>query len=971
MNRANLHASLQRISTWLKQKRVSQKARITYGVIGNVLLLFFVMATLGVAFVGATGAGYFASLVKEEPIRSYESMERDIYNYEQTSELYFSDNVYLGKMRTDLEREEVSLENISPYVREALIATEDEYFFEHEGVVPKAIARALIQEFTNSSVQTGGSTLTQQLIKNQILTNEVSFDRKAKEILLALRLERFFEKDQILEAYLNVSTFGRNANGRNIAGIQAAAKGVFGVEAKDLTLPQAAYLAGLPQSPFGYTPFTNKGEVKQDLSPSIDRMKTVLERMKREEFITEKEFNEAISYDIKSNLAKPIATSNERYPWLSAEIEERSKHILKYILAEQNGITREQLDQDEAEMGRYETLASRALRQNGYRIHTTIDKQIFDKMEEAKDSYQGYGPTVTVTNEDGEAEEQPVQVGSILIENSTGKILSFTGGRDFETSQINHATQAYRSNGSTMKPLLSYAVSYELGEASPGTVWADIPVTIQIPGQPPYEPGNYNNRFHGLVSSRFALEKSYNIPAIQQYRTVINQSPLEYLKKMGFSRIDDANDSGPAVAIGGLTNGVTVEQNVNAFATFANQGKFIDAYLIERIEDTQGNILFEHKPEPVDVFSPQTAYLTLDVMRGVLTRGTAGSVPGQLAFSSDWAGKTGTSQETKDVWFVGTNPNVTFGTWLGYKTPRSLEARGVESASRRNLTVWSRLINAAYEAKPEVVDPNEQFKMPGGIVRRSYCAISGLLPSEACSQAGLVETDIFNAKFAPTKTDDSLINTNYVTIGDKKYIALDSTPAEFVQKGLLLAPEYVESLTNGQEIDLQTLLPDNPKWNNIILADDTISDDGSVPQTVNAVVRNSLLAWTPSTSPDVVGYYVYRVDGGKITRVAAVKAGEERRLTVSSGTYVVRAVDVAGKESANSNQLTFGQSKPADPPATSKPPKEKPPESNPPADPPTDGGGDEENPGDGNGDGNGEEPTDPTDPSTPPEDNPE
>lgn len=967
MNRAKLHASLQRISTWLKQKRVSQKARITYGVIGNVLLLFFIMATLGVAFVGATGAGYFASLVKKEPIRSYESMERDIYNYEQTSELYFSDNVYLGKMRTDLEREEVSLENISPYVKEALIATEDEYFFEHDGVVPKAIARALIQEFTNSSVQTGGSTLTQQLIKNQILTNEVSFDRKAKEILLALRLERFFEKDQILEAYLNVSTFGRNANGRNIAGIQAAAKGVFGVEAKDLNLPQAAYLAGLPQSPFGYTPFTNKGEIKPDLSPSIDRMKTVLERMRREGFITEQEFNEAISYDIKANLAKPIASSNERYPWLSAEIEERSKHILKYILAEQDGISREQLDQDESEMGRYETLASRALRQNGYRIHTTIDKQIFDKMEEAKDAYEGYGPTVTVTKEDGETEEQPVQVGSILIENSTGKILSFTGGRDFDTSEVNHATQAFRPNGSTMKPLLSYAVSYELGTSSPGAVYADTPLNYVDPVSGPWNPKNYDNRYHGLVSSRFALEKSYNIPTARQYLTIANQSPLEYLKKMGFSKIDDNHDNGPSASIGATRYGMSVEENVNAFTTFANEGKFVDAYLIERIEDAQGNILFEHKPEPVDVFSPQTAYLVLDVMRGVLSRGTAASVPGQLAFSSDWAGKTGTTQETKDVWFVGTNPNVTFGTWLGYKTPRSLVARGVESPSRRNLNVWSRLINAAYEAKPELIDPNEQFKMPGGIVRRSYCAISGLLPSEACSQAGLVETDIFNAKFAPTKTDDSLINTNYVTIGDKKYIALDSTPAEFVQKGLLLAPEYVESFTNGQEIDLQTLLPDNPKWSNIILADDTIADDGAVPQTVNAVVRNSLLAWTPSASPDVVGYYVYRVDGGNLTRVAAVKAGEERRLTVSSGTYVVRAVDVAGKESANSNELTFGQPKPADPPATSNPPKEKPPENTPPADPPTNGGGDEENPGDGNG----EEPTDPTDPSTPPEDNPE
>jgi penicillin-binding protein len=177
-------------------------------------------------------------------------MKSDIYNYEETSEVYFASNVYLGKLNADIEREEVKLEDVSQHLINAIIATEDELFYEHDGVVPKAIMRALFQEFTNAPVQTGGSTLTQQLIKNQVLTNEVSFDRKAKEILLALRLEKFFEKDEILEAYLNVTDFGRNSSGRNIAGVQSAAKGIFGVNAKDLNIAQSAFIAGLPQSPF-------------------------------------------------------------------------------------------------------------------------------------------------------------------------------------------------------------------------------------------------------------------------------------------------------------------------------------------------------------------------------------------------------------------------------------------------------------------------------------------------------------------------------------------------------------------------------------------------------------------------------------------------------------------------------------------------------------------------------------------------
>ncbi|HEY2421950.1 MAG TPA: biosynthetic peptidoglycan transglycosylase, partial [Neobacillus sp.] len=263
----------------LTNKKTVKNARITYKVVWNLLLLFLIVVLLGGAFATGVGAGYFASLVKDEPVRSYSSLKKDIYNYTETSDLYFSDNVYLGKLRSDLEREEVKVDQVSDFLVKAVIATEDQYFYQHKGVVPKSVFRAVYQEVSNSSVQSGGSTLTQQLVKNQILTNEVSFQRKANEILLALRLEKFFDKKEILEAYLNVSTFGRNSSGRNIAGVQAAAKGIFGKDAKDLTLPEAAFIAGLPQSPFGYTPYTNKGTLKNNLEPGMNRMKTVLKRM--------------------------------------------------------------------------------------------------------------------------------------------------------------------------------------------------------------------------------------------------------------------------------------------------------------------------------------------------------------------------------------------------------------------------------------------------------------------------------------------------------------------------------------------------------------------------------------------------------------------------------------------------------------------------------------------------------------------
>ncbi|WML47281.1 biosynthetic peptidoglycan transglycosylase [Neobacillus sp. PS3-34] len=212
-NEQSCRAKIKSITRQNTGRTAIKSAHNTYRVIWNLFLVILIIAILGGSFAAGAGAGFLASLVKDEPVRSYSSMKKDIYNYTETSDLYFADQVYLGKLRSDLERDEVKLDQVSDNLVNAVVATEDRYFYQHNGVVPKAILRAVYQEVTNSPIQSGGSTLTQQLIKNQILTNEVSFQRKAKEILLALRLERFFNKKEILEAYLNVATFGRNSSG--------------------------------------------------------------------------------------------------------------------------------------------------------------------------------------------------------------------------------------------------------------------------------------------------------------------------------------------------------------------------------------------------------------------------------------------------------------------------------------------------------------------------------------------------------------------------------------------------------------------------------------------------------------------------------------------------------------------------------------------------------------------------------------
>ncbi|KGP73657.1 transglycosylase domain-containing protein [Pontibacillus yanchengensis] len=909
---------------WWQDGKIQKASRITYDVLWNVVLFFLIIGVVGFFFAGGMGAGYFASLVKDEPIRAEEDMKQDIYNYEETTEIFFGDNKYLGKIRSDLYREEVQLENVSDYVRNAVIATEDEYFETHDGIVPKAILRAIYQEVTNASTKTGGSTLTQQLIKNQILTNEVSFERKAKEILLAMRLERFFEKDEILEAYLNVVPFGRNASGRNIAGIETAAQGIFGVSADELNLAQSAFIAGLPQSPYLYTPFLNNGQVKseENIAPAMDRMQTVLTRMHEAGMISDQELETARNYNIAADFAEPEASPIQEYPYLTIEIEKRAKKILAKELAKQDGYNEEDLENNEALQEQYSILADRNLRGNGYKIHTTIDQEIYDKMQEVKDKYNQYGPekkeTVVIDGEEKTIQE-PVQVGGLLMENSTGKILSFIGGRDYEQNQVNHATDSQRSNGSTMKPILVYAPAIELGEAQPGSVVADIDTSFQA-GTKTWSPGNYTGRYHGLTSVRYALAKSFNVPAARTYADIVNQNPVSFLDKMGFTTLTEGDRTNLSMALGAVTNGVTVEENTNAYATFGNMGQFVDAYMIDRIENKDGEMLYEHKSEKTKVFSEQTSYLTIDMMRDVLDYGTARYANSRLKYPGvDWAGKTGTSQNFRDTWFVATNPNVTMGMWMGYDTPKSIKCYGCNlSYSNRNINLWSQVVNAASDIRPELMVPEESFKNPGGIVTANYCATSGLAPSELCSEFGLVKSDIYASGQVPSKRDDSLIQTRSVTVNGNTYVADEATPNEFTNSGIYFNPDWIERNGYDKLDDFSQLIPNNQRWANVsVPASNKLPNDGqapAAPASVNA--SGGAVTWSPSASNDVVGYRVYR----------APSPGAAFQLTGSSvdtslgsrgrGVYIVKAVDYYGRVSGASPSAQYGDFTPDPPPET-------------------------------------------------------
>lgn len=729
----------------LSEKRWTRYFRITSSVFKNLLILFALIAFIGIIFVGSIGAGYFASLVKEEKLTTSKEMTTAVHNYEETSKLYFADKKYLGKMRTDLERTETTLKEVSPQLIDAVIATEDEYFYEHNGIVPKAVLRGLLQDVSNSDSQTGGSTLTQQLIKNQILTNEVSYERKAKELLLAMRLEHFMTKDEILEAYLNVIPYGRNSSGTNIAGVATAAEGIFNVKANKLNLAQAAYIAGIPQSPFTYTPFTRTGELKDDkqLKIGINRMKTVLYRMKETGKITNKQYQKAIKYNIKKDFRSKEAKATEKYPYVTYEMEGQAKTIMAKIIAKRDGIEGKRIDNEKRLREKYEILADRELRTKGYKIYSTIDKSMYDAMNKTAKNFNGYGMTLsrqTTDSETGEAKtvEAPVQVGGIAIENKTGKILSFIGGRDFNLEELNHATKSVRQNGSTIKPLLVYGPAIDNGIISAGSMVPDVEVTTH--GWSTSKPlENYEGATpKGLVTARDALKNSLNLPAVRIYGLNFNNNPINYLDKMGFSHITDTDRTTYSAALGGLQYGATLEENTNAFATFANEGKFVDAYMITKIVDNDGKTIYKHKAKSKKVYSPETAYIVSDMLRDVLKSGTGQVAKSTLKFSADFAAKTGTTQKYNDVWFMGYNKDISLGMWLGYDQPTTLSyGEGYYGKPSKRLNrLWGQVMNSIYDTNPELATAGgKTFSRPTSVVSRSTCTIQG----EACT------TDLVNS----------------------------------------------------------------------------------------------------------------------------------------------------------------------------------------------------------------------------------
>ena len=706
-----------------KKKKTKTKLTI-WTIFANILLgikatfnTLFILAFIGGLLGSGVVLGYAVSLFDQVSVPQIEDLLKQVNNISSISEIRYADGSMIGAIESDLLRTSVSSEDISDNLKQAIVATEDEHFAEHNGVVPKAVIRASLGNFIGLGSSSGGSTLTQQLIKQQVVGDAPTLARKASEIVDALALERAMSKDEILTTYLNVAPFGRNNKGQNIAGAQQAATGIFGVDASKLTVPQAAFLAGLPQSPISYSPYESTGEMKseEDLQLGIKRSKDVLYNMYRTGAISKEDYETYKAYDIKQDFlpAENVSITAKGFLYFSA-LDEATNLMYDYLVQKDN-VSAQELKNESIQKS-YRELAEKEIQNGGYRITTTIDKAIHTAMQNAVANY-GY----LLDDSSGQPE-----VGNVLMDNQTGAILGFVGGRDYQSNQNNHAFNTKRSPASTTKPILAYSIAIDQGLMGSASVLSNYPTNFSNGNPIMY----VNSPGTGMMSLKEALNYSWNIPAYWTYRTLREKGVdvRSYMEKMGYEIPEYDIESLP---MGGGID-VTVAQHTNGYQTLANNGVYHKKFMISKIEKTSGEIIYEHKDEPVQVYSKATATIMQSLLRDVISSRVTSSFQSDLASinpslaGADWIGKTGTTNEDGDMWLMLSTPRLTLGGWLGHDDNRPL---GKGAGHYRNAKYMAYLVNAIQQASPSVWG-SERFSLDSSVTSSQVLRSTGQKPGK-------------------------------------------------------------------------------------------------------------------------------------------------------------------------------------------------------------------------------------------------
>ncbi len=583
----------------------------------------------------------FRNLPDVRVLRSYVPTE--------TSYIYDIKGKLLDSLHGEANREVVQLDEISPELKRAVLAIEDSHFYMHDGINPNSVGRALLVNWRSGAVVEGGSTITMQLVKNLFLSRDRTLSRKLAEAVLAIRVEQIFSKDQILEMYLNNIYWGHNSYGA-----ETAAQSYFNKSAADLTLPEAAMMAGLIQAPEDYSPFINYEETKR-------RQTLVLGRMQQLGWITAEEEAEARKAPLL--LGQPTA-------WRSSN--------LPYITEAVIGELQERFGRD-------------AVLQGGIRVQTTVDYN-FQKMAEEN-----------VANAHRKLQNRGLyadQVALVAVDPRTHFVKALVGGVSYKESQFNRAIQSLRQPGSAFKPFVYYS-AFASGDFTPGSVVEDTPVRYRD-GSAYYEPQNYGGSFSGPVSVQQSLVQSLNVPAVKIGQQVGLDKVIEVCQTLGISSPLD-----PVVSLPLGSIGVTPMEMAGAYATFASNGWHSDPTIIVRVTDSSGNVLLDNTPEPRQVLDPWATSTLTSVLKGVISGGTGSAANiGRPA-----AGKTGTTTSERDVWFVGYVPQMSVAVWIGNDNYRPLGA-GVTGGGYA-APIWRDFMREALQNEPvEYFPAASNFQRP-------------------------------------------------------------------------------------------------------------------------------------------------------------------------------------------------------------------------------------------------------------------
>lgn len=577
-------------------------------------IVFFVLGLIAFG-----GLFIWVSTLEIPDLSSFEQrrIQQSTKIYDRTGE------VLLYDLHQDVKRTIIPFENISYHIKNATVAIEDDQFYRHWGIDPLAIVRAAVANFFAGDLfgGQGGSTITQQVIKNSILEQEKRLTRKIKEAILALKIERMLSKDEILSHYLNESPYGGT-----IYGVEEASQAFFGKSAADVTLPEAAYLAALPQSPTYLSPYGNNKD-------ALDaRQKQVLSRMLVNNFITQEEYDAAIATEVEF---QPQAVTGIRAP-----------HFVMYI--------REKL---------VEKYGEEALSEKGFRVITTLDWELQQEAERIVAEKAEYNKS-TFNAENA---------GMVGIDPQTGDVLVMVGSRDYFDEEIDgnfNTALAPRQPGSSIKPIV-YASALSEGY-TPETVVYDVKTQFsttcepwdQSNSNPCYSPNNYNNKFVGPISLRNALAQSLNIPAVKVLYLTGIRDAIKLASDMGISTLNDPDRLGLTLVLGG--GEVKLLEHTGAYAVFANEGVKAERREILRIEDAAGNVLEETPIKEERVLSRDVALQISDILSDNNARAPLWGYNSLVNFTErDVAAKSGSTNNSRDAWIMGYTPNFALGVWVG------------------------------------------------------------------------------------------------------------------------------------------------------------------------------------------------------------------------------------------------------------------------------------------------------------------